>query len=145
VDGLHQAAGNRDVIEFHGSFARQRCMACHRYLPTAAVDTSVLPPHCDCGGILRPDCVFFGEAIDPQHLLRSQQVCTRCDVLLVVGTSAEVQPAAFMPLIAKQAGATVIEINPQATPLTGRVSDYLIPGPAGEVLGRILAELERLG
>ena len=125
--------------------AKKRCMACDRFLPTAEVDTSVLPPRCECGGILRPDCVFFGEPIDPRHLIRSQQISTRCEVMLVVGTSAEVQPAALMPLIAKRSGATVIEINPRPTALTGSVSDFLIPGPAGEVLDTILEELDRQG
>lgn len=68
VDGLHQVAGNSDVIEFHGSFAWQRCMDCHKPLETTSVDLSKIPPECDCGGILRPDCVFFGEMIPEDYL-----------------------------------------------------------------------------
>ncbi|MGD9333276.1 MAG: Sir2 family NAD-dependent protein deacetylase, partial [Desulfobacterales bacterium] len=98
IDGLHQAAGSHDVIEFHGSFAWQRCMDCNRRRETHRVDLSRLPPRCSCGGIYRPDCVFFGELIPPQHLARSHQLVARCDILLVVGTSATVQPAAMMPL-----------------------------------------------
>jgi NAD-dependent deacetylase len=143
VDGLHQMAGNTDVIEFHGSFAWQRCMRCDRRVETCTVDDTVLPPRCGCGGVLRPDAVFFGEMIPPMALWRSRESTAACEVMLVIGTSAVVQPAASMPLIAKQNGALVIEINPEPTPLTGAVSDILIPGRAGEILNRILAALER--
>ena len=144
VDGFHQMAGSTDVIEFHGNFAWQRCIDCDHRLETGKVDMSELPPRCECGGIYRPECIFFGELIPPEHLARSQMVASLCDVLLVMGTSALVQPAAYIPVISKEAGATVIEINPERTPLTGSVSDYLIMGKAGEVADQIVAELERL-
>ncbi|MFZ1199494.1 MAG: Sir2 family NAD-dependent protein deacetylase, partial [Desulfobacterales bacterium] len=102
-----------------------------------------LPPRCDCGGILRPDCIFFGEQIPIRHLERSQRLARQCDVILVVGTSAMVQPAASLPVDAKHAGARVIEINTEPTPLTRGVSDYLIAGGAGAVLQAIVAEMER--
>jgi len=144
IDGLHQMAGNTDVIEFHGSFALQRCMDCHGECETSQVDLAHIPPRCECGGIYRPDCIFFGEMIPPHHLLRSKQVASDCDIMLVVGTSAVVQPAAFMPVIAKQAGAKVIEINPERTPLSQRTSDYIIMGKAGKIIRNIVAELESL-
>ncbi len=144
VDGLHQIAGNSDVIEFHGNFAWQRCMDCQGKVETRHVDMSELPPRCRCGGIYRPDCIFFGEAITQNALFRAQSAAAGCDVMLVVGTSAVVQPAAYMPVIARQNGATVIEINPEATPLTANTSDYLIEGKAGEVMERIVAELDPL-
>jgi NAD-dependent deacetylase len=143
IDGLHQAAGNTDVIEFHGTFAWQRCMDCTRKLETSKVDISEIPPRCQCGGILRPDAVFFGEMIPPDALKRSQQLAADCDLMLVVGTSAVVQPAALMPVIAKKSGAKVVEINPERTPLTGDISSYLIMGKAGTVMNRILEELEK--
>jgi NAD-dependent deacetylase len=142
IDGLHQMAGNTDVIEFHGTFAWQRCMQCDRRIETRKVDASELPPRCTCSGILRPDAVFFGEMIPPVALWRSQEIASQCDVMLVVGTSAVVQPAASMPAIARQAGAVVIEINPEPTALTGMVSSYLIPGKATEIMNRILSGLE---
>ena len=145
VDGLHQAAGSTDVIEFHGTFAWQRCTACERRVPTRDVDASVLPPRCSCGGILRPDAVLFGEMIPPTALWRSKEAATRCDVMLVVGTSAVVQPAASMPIIARQSGARVIEINPEPTPLSSAISHYLIRGGAGEVMNRIVAGLDPAG
>jgi NAD-dependent deacetylase len=114
-------------------------MDCGRRCETQQVDLSRIPPRCDCGGIYRPDCVFFGEMIPPQHLARSQQLVSRCDVLLVVGTSATVQPAAMIPVLARESGARVVEINPEPTPLTGQISDYLIQGGAGEVMDQIVA------
>lgn len=142
VDGLHQLAGNSEVIEFHGNFAWQRCMDCDSRVETRDVQMTRLPPRCRCGGILRPDCVFFGEMIPPEALVRSQQLSAGCDVMLVVGTSAVVQPAAYMPVLAKQSGATIIEINPESTPLTANTSDYLIRGGAGAVMREIVGALE---
>ncbi|OGP62611.1 MAG: RNA polymerase subunit sigma [Deltaproteobacteria bacterium RBG_13_49_15] len=144
VDGLHQMAGNTDVIEFHGNFAWHYCMECNNRIKTKDVDLSDIPPRCACGGIYRPECVFFGEMIPPLNLMRSRQVSSTCDLMLVIGTSAIVQPAALMPIIAKQSGAKVIEINPEQTPLTGSVSDYIITSKAGEAINRIMAELQTL-
>jgi NAD-dependent deacetylase len=142
IDGLHQAAGSTDVIEFHGTFAWQRCMDCGQKYETSKVDISEIPPRCSCSGILRPDAVFFGEMIPQDALWRSRQIASDCDVMLVVGTSAVVQPAALMPVIAKESGARVIEINAERTPLTGDISDYLIMGSAGEIMSQIIAKLE---
>ncbi len=103
-----------------------------------------IPPLCDCGGIYRPEVVFFGEIIPPEHLWRSRQLASDCDLMLVIGTSATVQPAALMPHIAKESGSKVIEINPEETLLTGSISDYLILGKAGEVMSSIITELEHL-
>ncbi len=142
VDGLHQKAGNTDVIEFHGSCANLRCMECGKKFPTNMIDTSIIPPRCPCSGVLRPDWVFFGEAIPTYALQRSKQVASQCDIMLVIGTSAVVHPAAYMPVIAKNSGAKIIEINPEATPLTREIGDYLIKGKAGEVMNAIIKELE---
>ena len=144
VDGLHQMAGNTDVIEFHGNFAWQKCLDCDKKTETFKVSLDEIPPKCACGGILRPDCVFFGEMIPAEHLLRSRKAAYECDIMLVVGTSALVQPAAYIPVTAKESGAVIIEINPESTPLTGSISDYIIKGNAGEVMKAIVAEVERL-
>ena len=141
VDGLHQRAGSSDVIEFHGSFALQRCMKCGKTIPTDRVSLDVLPPLCECGGILRPDCVFFGEAIPVDALDRSYELSSACDVMLVIGTSAVVMPAASMPRVAKKAGAKIIEINTDVTPLSASLTDLLLKGSAGEVLEKILKAL----
>lgn len=144
IDGLHQMAGNTDVIEFHGTYAWHRCMDCKNRCKSSRIDLTNIPPLCDCGGIYRPEVVFFGEIIPPEHLWRSRQLASDCDLMLVIGTSATVQPAALMPHIAKKSGSKVIEINPEETPLTGSISDYLILGKAGEVMSSIITELERL-
>jgi NAD-dependent deacetylase len=144
VDGLHQMAGNSDVIEFHGNMAWQKCMDCHKRYETHNIDINQIPPRCSCDGILRPDAVLFGEMIPQDALWRSRQVARDCDVMLVIGTSAVVQPAALMPVIAKESGAKVIEINPERTPLTGDISDYLISGTAGDVMNRIMSHLEKI-
>jgi len=144
IDGLHQAAGNTDVIEYHGSFAWQRCMDCDQKYETRKVDISEIPPRCECGGILRPDAVFFGEMIPAEAMSRSRQAAVDCDLMLVVGTSAVVQPAAMIPVIAKDNGAKIVEINPERTPLTDDISDYLIMGEAGEVMNRIVAAMEKI-
>jgi len=142
VDGLHQMAGNTDVIEFHGTFAWNRCLDCGKRCETGQIDLTHIPPRCECGGIYRPECVFFGEPIPSHHLSRSKKISSECDIMLVVGTSAVVQPAAIMPSIAKEYGAKVIEINPETTPLSVSVSDYIVKGKAGRVMNKILAQLD---
>ncbi|MFH1982708.1 MAG: NAD-dependent deacylase [Pseudomonadota bacterium] len=137
VDGLHQVAGSTDVIEFHGTFAVLRCLDCSTQTSMRDIRFEAMPPRCGCGGVLRPDCIFFGEMIPPETLARSQAVAAACEVMLVVGTSAVVQPAALMPVIARDNGAVVIEINPESTPLTRSVSDFLIPGTGGAVMARL--------
>ena len=144
VDGLHQKAGNTDVIEFHGNFAWHRCMECGHRCITGQLDMRHIPPRCECGGIYRPDCVFFGELIPPDNLRRSEQAAGNCDIMLVVGTSAIVQPAALMPVIARQAGAKIIEINLEKTPLSYKTSHYIITGKAGEIIKCIIDELETM-
>lgn len=142
VDGLHQAAGNTDVIEFHGTFARHYCQDCGEKFSADQIDLTFMPPKCVCGGVIRPDCVLFGEMIRPELLFRSRMVSSECQLMLVIGTSAVVQPAAMMPIIAKNAGAKVIEINPEVTPLTAQVSDYLVQGPAARVMANIMTAFE---
>lgn len=144
VDSLHQMAGNSDVLEFHGTFAHYRCSDCSRRYPNGDFDMSQLPPRCTCEGILRPDCVFFGEMIPPHLLMRSEHIATQCDIMLVVGTSAIVQPAAMIPVIAKRSGATVIEINAESTPLTNDISDCSIIGKADDIISRIITELDAI-
>jgi NAD-dependent deacetylase len=143
VDGLHQAAGSSDVIEFHGNFAWQRCLDCGQTIPTGRVDLARIPPLCDCGGILRPDCIFFGEMIPHEALIRSQHLSAACDVMLVIGTSAMVQPSASMPFIARDNGAAVIELNPEPTPLTGRISSLHLAGGAAGLMPQLVDALRQ--
>jgi NAD-dependent deacetylase len=138
IDGLHQQAGSQDVIEFHGTFASQHCMDCGISVDSRTLSMDRLPPTCKCGGILRPDVVMFGEMIPMDALQRAQMLASTCEVMMVVGTSATVEPAAYLPFIAKRAGATIIEINPESTPLTGQVTDIALLGEAGRVMRELV-------
>jgi NAD-dependent deacetylase len=142
VDGLHQAAGSKEVVEFHGNFAWQQCVRCGQRLESHKLVLEQIPPLCVCGGILRPACVFFGEMIPQTVLTKSQAAAVGCDVMLVVGTSATVYPAAAIPELAKHAGAVVIEINPERTPLTASVSDHFLQGPAGTLMSRLVTAVK---
>lgn len=142
VDGLHHEAGNKNVIEFHGNHRRAYCMECGKQIKSSEIALKTLPPRCDCGGVIRPDVVFFGEAIPYEALTKSNQEVRSCNVMLVIGTSAEVQPAASLPDIAKSSGATIIEINIEATGFTGYTSNYFIKGKAGEVLPKIVDKIK---
>ncbi|MDY0163114.1 NAD-dependent deacylase [Desulfobotulus sp.] len=141
IDGLHQAAGSREVIEFHGSFARILCTDCGRTQSLTNLILEKLPPLCSCGGILRPDCVFFGENIPEQAMRRAKKLTLSCDLMLVIGTSAEVWPAAELPHMAKASGAVVLEINPAPTPLSSEIADGFLRGSAGDILPRLVAAL----
>ena len=144
IDGLHQEAGNRRVVEFHGSGRRLACLECGHLHHRSAVDFSELPPRCHCGGLIKPDVVFFGEEIPPKALLTAFEASGRCDVMLVVGTSAVVAPASHLPVMAKQAGALVIEVNPEPTPLSDGTSDIVLQEGASEVLPRLVQALRAL-
>ncbi len=145
VDGLHHVAGSKNVIEFHGNLQSVVCMDCGYKVPSTDVSLESIPPSCEkCNGPVKPDAVFFGEAIPVDALSRADQESNACDLMLVIGTSAEVQPAASMPHIAKRAGAKVVELNISETPFTGYVSDYIIKGPAGEVLEKLLNKTAEL-
>jgi NAD-dependent deacetylase len=144
VDGLHRRAGSDRIIELHGNIFRARCPECGRSSDDLGVPLVEIPPRCACGGLLRPDVVWFGEGLPGAALNEAFEASRSCELMIVVGTSAVVQPAASMPLLAKQAGAAVIEVNPDETPITPFV-DIHIEGNAAEIVpdlaGRILSRL----
>lgn len=145
VDGLHHVAGNRHVIEFHGNLLSVVCMDCGYSVPAEKIDLDNIPPRCEkCGGPVKPDAVFFGETIPPDALSEADHESRTCELMLVIGTSAVVYPAASMPGIAKRSGAKVVEINPEETPLTGVTSDYLVKGQSGEVLENLLKKIKEM-
>jgi NAD-dependent deacetylase len=136
VDGLHQRAGSSRVVELHGNIARVRCANCGRL--AASWTEPPVPPRCPaCDGPLRPDVVWFGELLPRQALAEATAALQSCDVLLVVGTSALVEPAASLPLLAIRRGALVVEINPAPTPLTPLVTASL-RGPAGVLVAQVV-------
>ncbi len=142
IDGLHQAAGSRFVVEFHGSGRRLRCLSCRRQLNRAEVLMEQLPPRCACGGLVKPDVVFFGEPIPERAAMTAFALASSCQVMLVVGTSAVVAPASHLPLLAKSAGAKVVEINLEPTALSERISDYVFHESASAVLPALAQALE---
>lgn len=138
IDALHQLAGNEEVIEFHGNGQRLICLSCGKFFPKEAVSLDDLPPRCSCRGILKPDVVFFGEPIPTGASQRAFQYAQDCDLMLVVGTSAVVAPASHLPIIAKQQGAVICEINLERTHLSETISDYVLEASASQALASIL-------
>jgi NAD-dependent deacetylase len=135
IDGIHRRAGSRNVIELHGNIWRVRCT---RDGTVFGIDDPVdeIPPLCECGSILRPDVVWFGEQLPADAVSRASEAVAGCDVMLVIGTSAVVYPAAALPMIAKNSGAFVIELNTEKTDVTSYADASLI-GPAGTILPEI--------
>jgi NAD-dependent deacetylase len=150
VDNLHQRAGSVEVVEFHGNLLRAACMKCRALEPIRDVEVRLESgqeetPRCKkCGGLLKPDAVFFGEAIPSKALMISQVQSQKCDVLLVVGTSLQVFPAAQIPLAVKmkRPPAVVVEINREPSVMHDQVTDTLILGSAADILTRITDALE---
>jgi NAD-dependent deacetylase len=144
VDGLHRQAGSSRVLELHGSLWRARCAGdCGRLLDPYPYPAPEIPPHCECGALLRPDVVWFGEGLPSDVLDEGVALARSSDVTLVVGTSGVVWPAAGIPLDAQMHGAFTIEVNPERTELTSRL-DVSLRGPSGEVLPRLLERVLQL-
>ena len=142
VDNLHQRGGSKNVIEYHGNSSTLSCLWCGRgYLSEDR--RNQYPPRCDCGKILKPDVVFFGEAIPQDALSRSFQLASAAQVLLVAGTSAVVSPANSIPAIAKRNGARIIEINMERTHLTDTVTDVFLQGSAGTIISDLVDAVKR--
>ncbi|MFB0516416.1 MAG: NAD-dependent deacetylase, partial [Candidatus Neomarinimicrobiota bacterium] len=131
IDGLHQRAGSKRIIELHGSLWRLRCSAEGTILHLEPGDES--PTHCQCGAWMRPDIVWFGDYLDPEVLNQATEAVSQCDLLVAVGTSAFVWPAAGFPQLARDQGTHCIEINPEATEMS-RLYHDVYRSPAGEVL-----------
>jgi NAD-dependent deacetylase len=143
VDSLHQRAGSTKVIEFHGNNRTLRCDSCGQKFPRDAVSLQTLPPRCPCRGALRPELVFFGEAIPSDAYHQAMAAAEKCDFLLVVGTSASVAPASLIPRVAKQNGAFLLEINPKASELSNHLTDFHLAESAGIALPAIVAALDK--
>ena len=145
VDGLHQEAGSKNVIEFHGSNRFLVCPQCGFREETEHFDTTHVVPRCPaCGAVLKPDVVFFGEDIPSDAMARAFDEADRADLVLVIGTSAVVYPASGIPSTARRHGAKVVEINLEETDLTHHTTDYFIKGAFGETLPRVTEMVCRL-
>lgn len=142
IDALHQAAGSKTVVEYHGSAQKLFCMDCGNTRPLDLQAMGDSPPRCHvCDGLMKPDIVMFGELIPPEALRASAEWAQKCDAVLIVGTSAQVYPAADLPFRAKQNGARIIEANIERTTFTETITDVFLEGPAGESLPRLAAAL----
>lgn len=140
VDGLHERAGNRQILRLHGNIWHVRCTEDNVVSENHDVPLPQVPPICSCGALLRPHVVWFGESLDPQILSEAYRALQGCDLMLVIGTSAVVQPAASMPAIAKDRGAYLIEVNIERTPLSSQ-ADEVILGPAAHELPKLWSRL----
>jgi len=170
VDALHERAGTRNLLEYHGSFAKLRCVSCNARFARDEFDLQALlreerlPPRCtECGGVVKGDTVGFGEPIPDDVARQSLEEAWNCDLMLICGTSAVVYPFANLPTVARQKtreaeretasgllavekvpAVTIIEVNAEPTPLTwGGISDYLIEGKTGEVLPAIVEQVKK--
>ena len=142
IDNLHQEAGGREVYEFHGNMKKLLCTDCGRYYGVSEIDLENLPPLCStCGGLLKPDFIFFGEGIPPEAYQKSMEAASKAEVILVIGTTGEVMPASQIPYIAKQNGAQIIEINTMPSNYSSSITDIYLEGKATEVMGDLMDAL----
>ena len=153
VDGLHEKAGSKNILEYHGCLFKLRCISCmsrfrrDEFDLEKLLESNQLPPRChQCGGTIKSDGVFFGEPIPHDVANRSLDEAHKCDLMLICGTSAVIYPFAALPRIAKQRReVTVIEVNADPTPLTDEgISDYFIQGKTGEILPRMVEKIKAI-
>jgi len=145
IDNLHQEAGSKNVIEFHGTAKMLVCMNCFKKYNADEIDLSELPPLCPkCWGVLKPDFVFFKEPIPKKALEKSLELANECDVMLIIGTTGEIQPASQIPVIAKQNGAAIIEINIEPSNYTPAITDIFLKNKATKACAKLQTELKGL-
>jgi NAD-dependent deacetylase len=146
VDDLHERAGSNRIIHLHGSLFAARCFACSRSHALPPIDPSfsesrheIDPPRCaHCGGLIRPGVVWFGESLPEKQWRDAEKACEQADLLICLGASALVYPAASLPQIASKQGAVIVQVNPNATGMDA-IADFSIQGVAGDVMPRIVA------
>lgn len=142
IDNLHQRAGSKNVLEFHGTSQSLSCVNCSTAFAADTVDLSNLPPLCNkCGGLLKPDFIFFGEAIPEPANRLSFREAELADIFLVIGTTGEIMPASMIPTYAKQNGAKIIEVNIEHSAYTNVITDIFLPGKASEVMEALVEKL----
>ncbi len=144
VDNLHQAGGSKNVIEYHGNTTTLSCLWCGKRYKSEE-KRGEYPPSCQCQKILKPDVVFFGEPIPQDALSRSFELASSAQALMVVGTSATVTPANTIPMISKQNGSMIIEINKERTHLTDSLTDIFLQGNAAGIISDLVAAIKSKG
>lgn len=141
VDNLHERAGSNNILELHGNIERNFCIDCKTFYGVEKFLESEEVPICEkCGGMIRPDVVWFGEMLPQEIFSEAEKKAKEADICFIVGTSAVVYPAAYIPISAKEAGATLVEINIESTNISSQV-DFSIIGKSGEVLPKIFEML----
>ena len=139
IDNLHQEAGSREVYEFHGNSRELVCTKCGKRFAMGDINFDNLPVTCDaCGGLVKPDFIFFGEGIPPLAYEKSLEAAQSAELFLVIGTTGEIMPASQIPIIAKNNGATIIEINIEPSNYTHSITDIFLQGKASEMMEGIL-------
>ncbi len=142
IDNLHQAAGSKDVVEYHGTAETLVCLKCGKRYKRSEIDFEKDVPTCpECNGLLKPDFVFFKEPIPKEAFDRSIELAKECDTMLVIGTTGEIMPASRIPYIAKMDGAFIIEVNINPSNYTYEITDIFLQGKAEEVLPKLLEEV----
>ncbi len=142
IDNLHQEAGSIIVHEFHGNSKKLVCTKCNEHYDITEDIFLSLPPKCwKCDGLLKPDFIFFGESIPQDAYQASIQLAQNSEVFLVIGTSGEVMPANYMPVLAKESGARIIEVNPTESRFTNQITDIFLQGKSNEVMDKLAVEL----
>ncbi len=142
IDNLHQQAGSKTIFEFHGNSHQLVCTSCNDYISADEADLSVMPVSCvKCGGLMKPDFIFFGEQIPPSAYEKSHEAAKNAEVCIIVGSTGEVMPAALIPVEAKRNGAVIIEVNPDESLFTDQITDIHLKGKAGEIFAQLEKEL----
>jgi len=142
IDNLHRQAGSKCIIEYHGTTRDLVCLHCEQSFPSSETDLTALPPVCEnCGSVLKPDFVFFGEPIPEPASTNSLREADISDVFVLIGTTGEIMPASAIPVIAKNKGAKIIEVNTERSNYTDTVTDVFIQGKATAVFTELLSAI----
>lgn len=145
IDNLHQEGGSRTVYEFHGNYISLQCTKCGKKYPVDQVNLNAKVPRCpNCNHLLKPDFIFFGEAIPEPAGSKSYAEASACEVMLVIGTTGEVMPASVIPYEAKENGAKIIEVNTEPSQFTSQITDVFLEGKATKVMDRLYKSIEEI-
>jgi len=144
IDNLHQEAGSKTVHEFHGNMKSFVCVRCDEKFQFEDIDLKILPPVCrHCKGLIKPDFIFFGEGIPAGAYNDSLEAAYKADVFIVIGTTGEVMPAAQIPVVAKQNGAAIIEVNKEKSKFTDSITDIFLEGKATEIMNKLAKVIDQ--
>jgi NAD-dependent deacetylase len=144
VDGLHQAAGSENVIEFHGNMRQLHCLKCRARYRWDERKEGPIPPHCECGYVLKPEVPLFGDQVNLEAASAAEVLAANAQVMLVACTHGDIAPVNRIPLVAKEFGAAIVEVNKETSLYTDRITDSFLQGSAGEVLPALVQEVEAI-